>query len=73
MIGMGTRHSRSARRNPLLGDLEALIPPEALKAIVDGHSEDTERSRVLEIAPALKTPFWNSGMVARRTWRLMMP
>jgi nitronate monooxygenase len=39
-----------------LATLEALIAPEAVKAILEGTGEDTERSRVLDIATDGKWP-----------------
>jgi nitronate monooxygenase len=44
--------------------MESLVAPEVAKAIVDGRGEDTERSRVLDIARGAPWPelqqAWNA-------------
>jgi nitronate monooxygenase len=44
-----------------LATAESLADPAAKKAIIDGHGQDTERSRVLDIAPRLSL----AGQVSR--------
>jgi nitronate monooxygenase len=44
---------------------EALVDAEVVKAILDGHGEDTERSRVLDIARESKWPARYTGRTLR--------
>jgi nitronate monooxygenase len=44
---------------------EALVDAEVVKAIIDGHGEDTERSRVLDIARESKWPARYTGRTLR--------
>ena len=45
--------------------LEALVPPEVTKALLDGRAEDTERSRVLDIARGASWPERYTARVLR--------
>lgn len=48
--------------------LEALVDPEVVKAIVNGHGEDTERSTVLDIARASSWPAHYTGRTLRNAF-----
>jgi nitronate monooxygenase len=56
---LGTRFQASA---------EALVPPEAAKAIVEGRGEDTERNRVLDIARGSAWPERYSARTLRNAF-----
>src|SRR5262249_42424601 len=47
---------------------EVLAAPEAVKAIIDGHGEDTERSRVLDIARGTPWPERYTGRTLKNAF-----
>jgi nitronate monooxygenase len=47
---------------------EVLTAPEAVKAIIDGHGEDTERSRILDIARGAPWPERYAGRTLKNAF-----